>query len=403
MQDRAESEWSTSAVVVPAISAPSTVACLRSLSPRGVRTIVVSDRAGPATKSIHCDEVITVTHPEEDVQSYVDSLQTLALRPDVSTIIPVREEDVFVLSKHRDRFSDVIATPWPEIETLGRVQDRKRLFELAESLGVATPETRLLDSDIDPTTAWVIKSRYAALHGHYSDTFSTDRCISPPSTYYINRGERPPRSEFVETMGHVPIAQEYIPTTDEYGFFALYDQGEAVATFQHKQIRGWHFSGGPSAYRRSMYDPKLEEAGRTILDGLNWHGLAMVEFLYDDRSEQYKLMEINPRFWSSLPFSVQAGADFPYYYWLLATDRVDEIGGTYRVGMAGHLLRGELLHLHSIVADENELVRKPPLTGTTYEILTSLARHPRFDYLRIDDPKPFLTDALETFEAYRRK
>jgi hypothetical protein len=95
--------------------------------------------------------------------------------------------------------------------------------------------------------------------------------------------------------------------------------------------------------------------------------------------------------------TVQAGADMPYYYWLLAQGRQDEIEDSYDVGVAGHLLRGELLYLYSIVAEEYPDQTPPSLPGSAVEIGTSIVQHPRFDYLSLDDPRPFLQDFRNVF------
>jgi len=38
-----------------------------------------------------------------------------------------------------------------------------------------------------------------------------------------------------------------------------------------------------------------------ILGKRDWHGLASVGFMRDENTGEFKLLEINPRFWSSLP------------------------------------------------------------------------------------------------------
>ena len=163
-----------------------------------------------------------------------------------------------------------------------------------------------------------------------------------------------------------------------------------VATFQHRQRRGWKYAGGPSAYRESVSIPELEAAGTALLDELDWHGVAMVEFLRNPDTGEFELMEINPRFWSSLPFTVQAGVDFPHLYWLQATGRALPDPPGYRVGIGGHLLRGEALHLYSILGEEYPLVETPSFLGTAREIGRSLLRERRFDYLSRDDPGPMV-------------
>ena len=395
MDGRASATHSTTdrSVVVPAIVVPSSVACLRSLRRHEIGTIAISERPSPpAFTSRYCDEAYSVPDPAEDLDGYRDAMVQLAMRTDVDTILPVREEDVFVLARNRERFGEFIGTPWPDLETLERVHDRVALFETAENAGVSAPETQLLTTSNAWDREWIVKSRYAIVNGLYTDSHPRDQCRDPPGTTYLAPGEPPAVDELVASMGHVPLLQEYVPTTDEYGFFAIYDEGDALATFQHRQRRGYSYAGGASAYRESVAVPALERAGRAILDALEWHGVAMVEFLRHPETGEFLLMEINPRFWSSLPFSIRAGADFPYYSWALAVGEQDRIDPGYEVGLAGHLIRGELLHLRSVVTEENPLVERPALTTAIRDVAGSMIRHPRFDYLVRDDPWPFVRD-----------
>lgn len=386
-------------VLVPGIDAPSTVACLRSLHPRGVRTIVGAETpTTPAAFSRYCDEFVHLPNPADDLTAYSDALLSIAERPDVQTIIPVREEDVYVLAANREAFAEVVATPWPEFTTLRRVQDRVELFAAADAAGVATPETALLDDWDDWNRETIIKPRYTVAAPEYLGSAADQGKIG--STVYQTPGTPPDRAACIEKRGHVPLVQERIPDSREYGFFALYEHGEPVATFQHCQRRGWEYCGGPSAYRESVHIPELETAGRALLDELEWHGLAMVEFLRDPRTEEFKLMEINPRFWSSLPFSVRTGADFPYYYWQLAMDEPIPRNETYTVGIGGHLIRGELSYVHSVLTKEYPLVERPPLGTAVREVAKSFVRQPRFDYAVADDPLPFVRDGLNVVQEW---
>ncbi|SFB92909.1 Predicted ATP-dependent carboligase, ATP-grasp superfamily [Halobiforma haloterrestris] len=405
-------DWADSSVAVPAITAPSTLACFRSLGGRDgtdVRTIALAERDGiPATRSRYCDETVPVPSPHENLIAYKDALLSVAMRPDVRTIIPVRDVDVYVLAKYKDEFDGYVSTPWPDLETLAAVQDRVQLFDAAEAAGVSVPDTALLDStdndwdwDWDWDREWIVKARYSILVDEYVDRCTPAEYLDPPKTEYLPPGEEPDVDRLRREMNHVPLLQEYVPTTEEYGFFALYDHGEPVATFQHRQLRGYSYAGGASSFRESVRIPALEEAGRDLLDHLEWHGLAMVEFLRDDETGEFKLMEINPRFWSSLPFSVQAGADFPYYYWQLANGKRAEIDHEYEAGLAGHLLRGELLYLRSILVDDVELAEKPSFWSAVGEIAHSIVEHPRFDCASITDMRPFVRDMLDAYDAYK--
>ncbi|THE64907.1 carboxylate--amine ligase [Salinadaptatus halalkaliphilus] len=398
--------WIDRSVAIPGTIAPSTVACLRSLGRRGIRTIVLTDQEiAPAVHSKYCDEALSVPNPHDDLLAYKDALLSIAMRPDVATIIPVRDVDVYVLSRYKSEFQDHVATIWPDIGTLAAVQDRVHLFDIAADAGVSAPETTVLAeaTDWDWDRHWIVKARYAVLTDEYLDGYGPEQFLDPPKTEYLRPGIEPDVDTLRHGMGHDPLVQEYVPTTDEYGFFALYDHGDPVATFQHRQRRGYSYAGGASSFRESVRIPALEAAGRNLLDALEWHGLAMVEFLRDEETGEFKLMEVNPRFWSSLPFSVQAGADFPYYYWLLTHDEADRIDHAYEAGIAGHLLRGELLYLRSIYFDDVELADKPDLSDAALEVARSIVSHPRFDYASLDDPRPFLADLRNAYDDYKRR
>jgi hypothetical protein len=47
--------------------------------------------------------------------------------------------------------------------------------------------------------------------------------------------------------------------------------------------------------------------GKRILDSLNWHGPAMVEFKRDSFSKRLFLMEVNPKLWGSLELGISHG------------------------------------------------------------------------------------------------
>jgi predicted ATP-grasp superfamily ATP-dependent carboligase len=194
---------------------------------------------------------------------------------------------------------------------------------------------------------------------------------------------------------HIPIVQELVrDTRTEYGFRGLGDNGTLLLTCQKRQIRGISYAGGASVFRETMRDPRIEELGRTILEHLDWHGLASVQFLKDPDSGEYKFTEINPRVWASLEMDVLAGADFPYAHWLLATGNADRIETEYELGTGNHLLIGELRYLQSVLRDHYPLVERPKFRSALWDVLSSCYDQPHFDYIHLDDPRPFVRGVL---------
>ncbi|UWG47016.1 putative ATP-grasp enzyme [Halanaeroarchaeum sp. HSR-CO] len=372
----------------------SSTTVLRSLGQRGIHTIAVSEhRNPPAFASKYCDESVRAPSPTEDVSAYRDALLSLAQRESVKAIIPMREADVYVLAKYRERFAEHVTPLWPTLDQLTAVQDRTRLFAIADEIGVPMPETALLEAVTDWDRQRIVKSRYAILTGDHEDSVSTAGTVSLPKTIFLESGERPELDTIREAMHHDPIVQEYVRGT-EYTFRGVFDHGEPVATTLKELVRGIKYPRGPSICHRAASDPDLEASALKLLDHLDWHGLASVGFIRDEETGEAKLMEVNPRFWASLPMDIHAGVDHPYYYWALATGVGERFDPEYRVGTTSHLLRGELVHLHSVLTEDYPLVERPSVQDTVWDILSSVAEHPHFDYLSLDDPGPFVRDGL---------
>ncbi|QLD88702.1 carboxylate--amine ligase [Natronomonas salina] len=364
---------------------------VRSLAAEGVNPVVASEYTDvPAAASRFCEEFVRIPSPHEDLVAYRDALLGIAARPDVKTVLPLRPQDPYVFAKYADEFEPYVSLVTPPMETLRTVQDRLKLVETAEAAGVPAPETRLLSEVDDWGEQRIVKSRYNLLVDEYLPSLSPRDVLTVKSIEHVEAGDRPDVEAIQESMQHDPIVQEFVDSSDEYLFGALYDHGEALTTFQHRQVRGDSYRGGGGVYRESIDDPELEAVGRKLLDHMDYHGLACIEYMKDAETGEYVLTEINPRLWQSLPLAVEAGADFPLDYWYLATDQAELIEDGYETGVGSHLLYGEFQHLLSVVSDDSPIVDRPSVAGTVGTIASSCLQTPNFDVLKFDDPMPFL-------------
>jgi len=176
----------------------------------------------------------------------------------------------------------------------------------AEKIGVTIPKT------FSPETKEEIEELVQEDEFPFVIKGSTDS----GNVFYANNIQEL-KTSFEKLKSFRPIIQEYI---EGYGcgFFALYDNGKCVAEFMHKRVREFPPSGGPSVVAMSYFSPALRRQGRRLLDSLEWHGVAMVEFKRDSRDGKYKLIEVNPKFWGSLELAITSGVDFPYLAYRLA-------------------------------------------------------------------------------------
>jgi predicted ATP-grasp superfamily ATP-dependent carboligase/peptidoglycan/LPS O-acetylase OafA/YrhL len=149
-----------------------------------------------------------------------------------------------------------------------------------------------------------------------------------------------------------PMVQEYC---DGYGIgqFVLMKDGQALYQFQHRRLHEWPPQGGTSTLCVSLplsQHAELMQQSVSLLQALEWEGVAMVEYRYDPATGQAALMEVNGRFWGSLPLACQAGAHFPWYcYQALALQKEIAVH-QYRAGVRCRYMTAEtrrLLHVCS--------------------------------------------------------
>ena len=124
----------------------------------------------------------------------------------------------------------------------------------------------------------------------------------------------------------------------------------------------------------------------------------MVEYKYNERTDEYVLMEINGRFWGSLQLAIDAGVDFPR----LLVERALALRFPPVLEYTEVVSRwewGEIDHLIARVRRNPDLWTLLRATGTVLKSwLLALAGRNSAEVFRWRDPAPF---AIETVQWLR--
>lgn len=125
---------------------------------------------------------------------------------------------------------------------------------------------------------------------------------------HIDRVEDLDKLESLDLDGYV--IQEKIPNGDRIeGAFFLCKDGEVVSSYTHRRIRTFPEVGGVTVCSASENNEEIISIGREVLKRINWQGFAMIEFLYCTRSNEWKIIELNPRLWGSVLLSAFNGSN----------------------------------------------------------------------------------------------
>ncbi|MDO8125421.1 MAG: ATP-grasp domain-containing protein [Candidatus Hermodarchaeota archaeon] len=299
-----------------------TLAAVRSLGRKQIEVIAgSSSRYAQAFYSKYCKKKL-IYPPLEEETRFIRVMDRLLKTEKVDVLLPIGYQATAVLSKYQEQFSKRVQMPIAQQDSLRIAGNKNETLEFAEQLGLRIPRFYRKIDEINQFPV-VIKGSEGAGQVWYATS----------------------KKDLAKQHFDGQIIQEYIPG-EGYGFFALYNHGKLRAFFMHRRIREYPITGGPSTAAESTYDPNLKQLGMKLLEGLNWHGVAMVEFKKDRRDGKYTLMEVNPKFWGSLDLAISSGVDFPYLTAKMAMDGDIQPVYSYQVGNRFQwLFPDELLHL----------------------------------------------------------
>jgi hypothetical protein len=98
-------------------------------------------------------------------------------------------------------------------------------------------------------------------------------------------------------------------------------------------------------------------------------------------------MEINTRFWGSLQLAIDAGVDFPWLLYQLATGTTPETVTDYKVGIRLRWLLGDLDSLYLTLRDRRNSLKTK--LGALLQFLTPAPFRTRHEVNRWKDMGPF--------------
>jgi protein-tyrosine-phosphatase/predicted ATP-grasp superfamily ATP-dependent carboligase len=318
--------------------------------------------------------------------AWLDALQRRIAQNGYDLVVPTCDPAILPLQAHRQEL-DARRFYLLEDKAFEITNDKGKTYDLARSEGVPVPDQALVHTLAEAELA-------AAQFGYpviLKLTSSFTLQDSNNKQYVQRAADRQALRHTLESMlpkGAV-LMQSYFQGIG-VGVEILARAGKILASFQHQRVHE-PLRGGGSSYRMSVpLHPGMLEATKKLIHALNYTGVAMVEFRFDPARDRFVLIEINGRFWGSLPLAIAAGADFPLWLYQMWVEGRDEFPGKARVGLYCRNLLNDLDWMAENVRAGREAASSEALPTATVvgELWHFVTLRERFDTLVLDDLGP---------------
>ncbi len=381
------------------------LAILRSLSRQSIACDIGSAVDQPlCIHSRYARDHFQYPDPLTEQDAFVQFIDRLIKKQHYDLVIPVTERSLIPLSESplfnncRERLA--IA----QHDSLIQVLDKAKTLELAQANAISVPFSHPV-SRLDELDAILSRITYPVVlkPGQSIPDARERRQLSV--SYAYNEAELVEQCRQLLPSCQLLI-QEYAQGVGT-GIELLADHGEIVYAFQHQRLHELPLTGGGSCLRKSIpVDASLLEASRKLIKALNWHGVAMVEFKWQPETGKYWLMEINGRFWGSLPLACYAGADFPKMLFDLSVNKQRPVDQTYKTPIYCRKLSSDLYWLEQVLrrSESSPLVEYPSHKQIFLDFLWLF--HPTRHFFDIQcwyDPLPGLIDLYTIFQSYGKR
>lgn len=379
---------------------------MRSLAKRQIKVICASDDPWAASFfSRYCGGKVLYPSYGENAHRFITALQAVVRKKRFDTLIPSTDSVLLAISENREQLSRYVNLPFPSHESVLKALDKSLTIKTAVENNVPIPRTYFVKNAEDLLNLSKIIRYPVAVKPRFSMARQNGRLLTRRSSYVSNGSQLIEAYWMIHEDFPYPLVQEYV-CGQNYSVAVLFNHGKLVAACCIKVYRGTPVTGGTSVLRESVrLDPVMLQHATRLLKALEWHGIAEVEFKLDSQDLQPKLMEINARFWASLNVAIESGIDFPYMLYRLTVDGNVKPAFSYRTGVKGRWLMGDLQYLMTMLMGRQRIkgVPRPSRSQVLRDFLRFYEPDIHYDLLDLDDPLPFFPREITNLLLIARK
>jgi D-aspartate ligase len=361
-----------------------TVGVIRSLGRMGVPVYsVIKDRFTRAAVSKYVTAAFIWKTCGLNTPQFLEGMEAIGKHlPAPAIVVPTDDVAAILVAEQAALLKAHFLLPQQPPMLPRTLANKKDLYLLCKKIGAACPETVFPSSlaGIDEFVKHaafpvVLKAAESWLLPQGVRTTAIAR--TPAELYAIYRSMNGDR-------GATIVLQEYIaPAYGEDWFYHGYrnPQSNCCVGFTGRKLRSYPPSAGPTTLGKSAPNARLQQEAEALLESLSYCGIMDLDYRFDNRDGQYKLVDFNPRIGAQFRlFEDSAGLDVARALYLDLTGKSVPRSSALQD-------RTFIVEFHDLAAGFG-YIREGGLT--VHQWWLSLKGTREFAWFSLDDPFPFL-------------
>lgn len=285
---------------------------VRSFGRLGVKVAIIDTNPfGEARFSKNCVVFAKISHFGH--KELKDAIGTISGKLGPCAIFPTTDESVKCLADLIDQLGDdhvAIIPPW---SITGQAYDKRATYDLARTCDVPIPNTYYLESTQDIIDI--------ARSCKFPVLVKPTTTVSFRSTFHAKAIAAQNRSDLLCKFERVVekidprsvLVQELIPGVNKHfwHYGAVFNRDQPAFEYVISRKRQYPIDFGTASHAEIVDNPEVAELGARILTAMGFSGPVEVQFKYDERTNMYMLLDVNPRFWKSCAIADLLGVNMP--------------------------------------------------------------------------------------------
>jgi len=228
-----------------------------------------------------------------------------------------------VLSQNHKELSQSAILSFPDWNVVSNVIDKRKTYKLAEDLCIPSIQTRSFVSQ-EQLNQYLLSDRKLNYPVFLKSIYSRRFLSLYKTKGIVCNSDKEVIDAYAKFDGikNSLILQEYLEGNIDniYAVLLVLDKDHNVLSsfVNEKLCAGSHLSS--TSFSVSRKNQKLVEYASIIARHSNYYGIVGVQFKYDPRVNEFKLLEINGRFSVSIALAIRCGLNYPLLIYKVLID-----------------------------------------------------------------------------------